>query len=214
MLYRILALILLAPINAHAIECESESPLKVALGDKYYELVSDAALDTPANAALVKQVKKMLGDARFRSGHATRVVCKKVDGELTAVTHEYNLKEIEGRHTLRGDINVKLLIDEHKRRVIRTHTLSFPNDIDWQPGSASNELILNHRFRTRNNARGIGVGSFESAIGLNHKNVEKSSTMVEMDYALTVQARGIGVTQNIYTNGYLVEQSNWTLYKR
>ncbi|MEE9334912.1 MAG: hypothetical protein V3U65_12565 [Granulosicoccaceae bacterium] len=197
MFYRIFALLLLVPFNAQAIECESESPLKLILGDAYYDLDSNLEVGpVPAKHPLQQTIME-LESAQFRSGQATTVICKSIDGEVVPVTRTYKLKDGSSHYTKHGDIDLSVWLDDIENRDSKKQLITLPLSIAWASGNTENEWFVNRRFRRLNG------GTFSS-----------TSSFVELDIALTVTDNGIGVRQTIYANGYFAEQSNWTLLKR
>ena len=71
-------------------------------------------------------------------------------------------------------------------------------ELAWQQGSDDKSFKMNHRFRS--------VGAVN--------NGRRTQRLMELDIHLTVHEKGIDVTQQIYTNGLLVEKANWTLIQR
>lgn len=226
MLHRLLLLSLLAPVGAHAIECESLSPSRATLGEQYYDLDVQAK-DTSDDEALIKRATDLLTKQRFRSGHATRTICKRVDGQLTAITHKYELENAYTSITSHGDLNMKVVVEDKENRTVKTQTLTFPKEPGWLSGSNNNTLRMNHRYRVRNglNASPVisSVGSSQFGYAVISEGIDatlRSSTgrstsrLLEFDIELTVLDKGVGVKQLMFTNGVLVEQSNWTLFTR
>ncbi len=197
MIYRIFALFLFVPFSAQAIECDSESPLKVTMGDAYYDL--DNNLDgqvVPKKHPLQKAIKT-LESTRFRSGQASKTVCKKVDGETIAVTQTLKLKDGSSRFTTQGDLDLSVWLDDIENRDLKKQRITLPLSTAWEPGNTKNEWLLNHRFRKP------GHGLYNT-----------TNSLIELDITLTVLNGGIGVSQTTYSNGYFAEQSNWKLLKR
>lgn len=226
MLYRLLLLSLLAPVSAQAMECESLSPSMAALGEQYYDL-DIQAIDASQDKALIERATKLLTAKRFRSGHATRITCKRVNGKLTAVTHNYELENAYTSTTSRGDLNMKVFMEDKENRTVNAHTLTFYKEPGWLAGPTKNTLRMNHRFRVRNGLNRSPVltstpsGSFGyTSVGdyvdpvLRIQIGRSKARLLEFDIELTVLDKGVGVKQLLFTNGVLVEQTNWTLFTR
>jgi len=197
MFYRILALLLFVPFNAQAIECESESPLKVTMGDAYYDLDNNLDGDIVPSIHPLQKAISTLEATQFRSGQATSTVCKRVDGEAVPVTRTLKLKDGSSRFTKHGDLDLSVWLFDIENRNVKKHLMTLPLSTAWEPGNTENEWLLNHRYRKP------GRGKFRI-----------TSSLIELDIALTVLDGGIGITQIMYTNGYFAEQSNWKLLKR
>jgi len=122
MFYRIFAILLFVPFSAQAIECESESPLKVTMGDAYYDLDNNLEGDKVEKNHPLQKAIDTLKAMQFRSGHATGTTCKRRDGVAVPETYKYELEEGSSRYTKFGHVA-------------------------WEPGNAKNQWLLNHRSR-------------------------------------------------------------------
>jgi len=191
MFYRLFIILLFIPFSAQAIECESQSPLLVTMGDSYYDLDDNLDGDKVSKNHPLQKAIDTLQAMQFRKGHATSTICKRVDGVAIPETYTYTLRDGSSRYTKFGEIDINMWFNDAENRDIKRQNLILPLHVAWEAGNAKNQWLLNHR------ARRPGRGPF-----------------VEQDIILTVLDNGIDVMQITYTNGYLAEQSSWTLLKR
>ena len=197
MFYRIFALLMFVPFSVQAIECESESPLKVTMGDAYYDLDNNLEGEQVSKKHPLQQAIDTLEATQFRSGQATRTICRRVDGVAIPETRTFKLKDGTSRFTKHGELDLSVWLNDVEGRDVKRHLMTLPLSVDWEPGNNKKEWLLNHRSRKP------GYG-----------NRTRTHSLVEQDITLTVLDNGIGITQITYTNGYFAEQSNWTLLKR
>jgi|GEM_PF-6924926 len=186
------------PFNAHAIDCEKLSPLKVALGDKYYELDNNREGLKVADKHSVTQALNTIENTRYDDGQATRQYCKKVDGELTVVTDTLELKDSVAQLAPNGNMLVKTWAYNKESRITKKYVIAVPLSVTIQPGSSSNQLILNQRFRKANTGTAGTAGTH----------------MMEYDISLTVLDNSIEVVQDVYINGHFSELATWTFNKK
>ncbi len=190
MLYRILPLLMFVPFSAQAIECESISPLKVTMGDAYYDLDNNFSGEPVSKKHPLQQAINALGSVQFRSGQATNTICRSIDGVITPETRTYKLQEASSRFTNNGELDLSVWLHDVEGRDLKRQIMTLPLSMAWEPGRTKNEWLLSQRFR------------------------RLGASLVEKDFTLTVLDNGIGITQITYTNGYFAEESNWTLLKR
>jgi len=206
--------------QAHANACGDESPLKMELGDAYYDL--DYAPDRK-HALDDDAINALFDRTEWRSGDGVRYKCFGADARHRTVPTEFSLEDIERIETLNGSMQLNAW--ENSDRKVASATFYVADASQWTQKANNvyqSSQLLRRAWTLRPNEnnfnsavyrffdeQGTATGQIRDFNG--SVDPDRRSYMVEITTSVERRAKGLVLTQTFYVNGFKGEWFVWNL---